>query len=65
MRGEAEKPEETKDMGGWKALVYSAEQQARLGVNEMGEQLEKTLMPLTMPGVYFKLINHTNICPCF
>lgn len=51
VRGEVEKPEETKDMGGWKALVYSAEQQARLGVNEMGEQLEKTMMPLTMPGM--------------
>lgn len=40
-RGEIEKPAGTKDMGGWQGLVYTAEQQARLGVDEMGNKLAK------------------------
>eukprot|EP00618_Florenciella_parvula_P035784 CAMPEP_0119478320 /NCGR_PEP_ID=MMETSP1344-20130328/8113_1 /TAXON_ID=236787 /ORGANISM="Florenciella parvula, Strain CCMP2471" /LENGTH=586 /DNA_ID=CAMNT_0007512483 /DNA_START=41 /DNA_END=1797 /DNA_ORIENTATION=+ len=39
-RGEIEKPAGEKDMGSWKALVYTEEQQARLGVNEAGEKVE-------------------------
>ena len=35
-RGEMEKPAGEKDMGGWTALVYTEEQQARLGVDEQG-----------------------------
>jgi len=35
-RGEMEKPEGEKDMGSFKALVYTKEQQARLAVDEFG-----------------------------
>jgi len=35
-RGEIEKPLGTKSMGTWEALVYTEEQQARLGVDESG-----------------------------
>lgn len=38
-RGEIEKPQGTKNMGGWTSGVYTAEQQARLGVDEMGSKL--------------------------
>ena len=47
VRGEIEKPSDEKDMGGWTALVYSTEQQARLGVDELGTAVQKLL---TMPG---------------
>ena len=36
-RGQIERPRGEKDMGGWMASVYTAEQQARLGVDEAGE----------------------------
>lgn len=36
-RGEAEKPAGEKNMGTWTASVYTEEQQARLGVDEMGQ----------------------------
>jgi hypothetical protein len=35
-----EAPAGTKDMGSWKAAVYTAEQQARLGVDETGHKAE-------------------------
>ncbi len=35
-RGEAEAPAGQRDMGGWQAAVYDAEQQQRLGVDEFG-----------------------------
>ena len=40
-RGEIEAPGGEKDMGGWRAAVYTPEQQARLGVNESGEPLNQ------------------------
>jgi len=36
-RGEGEKPAGERDMGTWTAAVYTAEQQARLGVDEHGQ----------------------------
>ena len=39
--GQMEAPAQTKDMGGWKALVYTPEQQERLGVNEFGSKVIK------------------------
>ena len=36
VRGEIEAPAGEKDMGSWKAAVYTAEQQARLNVDEFG-----------------------------
>ena len=36
-----EKPAGKKDMGGWMSLVYTAEQQARLGVDEEGKPAEE------------------------
>ena len=39
-RGEKEAPAGEKDMGGWTAAVYTAEQQARLGVDEEGNKVE-------------------------
>ena len=33
---DVEPPAGEKDMGGWKSVVYTAEQQARLGVDEQG-----------------------------
>lgn len=44
-RGEIEKPAGERDMGGWTALFYTEEQQARLGVNEQGKKVVK--VPLT------------------
>jgi len=38
-----EAPTGTKDMGGWKASVYTTEQQSRLGVNEKGEPAAKVV----------------------
>mmetsp|Transcript_63054 Transcript_63054/g.133097 ORF Transcript_63054/g.133097 Transcript_63054/m.133097 type:complete len:648 (+) Transcript_63054:139-2082(+) len=38
-RGEIEKPQGTKNMGTWTALVYTQEQQARLGVDEQGNKV--------------------------
>ena len=35
-RGQLEKPEMMKDLGGWHARVFTPEQQARLGVDEEG-----------------------------
>ena len=35
-RGLIEQPQGEKDMGGWKAAVYTEEQQARLNVSEDG-----------------------------
>ena len=37
-RGGIEPPSGVKDMGGWSARVYSAEQMERLGVDEDGKQ---------------------------
>ena len=37
-RGEIEPPAGEKDMGGWTAAVYTAEQQRRLGVDESGKK---------------------------
>ena len=44
-QGEIEKPAGEKDMGSWKALAYTEEQQARLGVNEAGEKVEVEAEP--------------------
>eukprot|EP00435_Cladocopium_sp_Y103_P018206 s3833_g4.t1 len=41
-RGEMERPAGTKDMGTYKTLVYTPEQQERLGVDENGNQVAKT-----------------------
>merc|ERR1712216_664845 len=38
-RGEIEAPKGEKNMGTWTAAVYTAEQQARLGVDEAGKQV--------------------------
>ena len=38
-RGEIEKPAGEKDMGSYKALVYTEEQQARLGIDEEGNKV--------------------------
>ena len=42
-RGEMERPAGEKSMGTWTAAVYTPEQQARLGVDEMGQPLEEEL----------------------
>jgi len=42
---EFEKPAGEKDMGGWVASVYTEEQQARLGCDEMGKAVEKEEKP--------------------
>ncbi|CAJ1424416.1 unnamed protein product [Effrenium voratum] len=39
-RGEIEKPAGSKNMGTWTAKVYTDEQQARLGVDEMGQKVQ-------------------------
>ena len=41
LTGQMEAPAGTKDMGGWTKAVFTAEQQARLGVNEEGQKLTK------------------------
>lgn len=38
-RGEIERPAGEQDMGGWTAAVYTAEQQARLGVDKDGNKV--------------------------
>ncbi|KOO27617.1 hypothetical protein Ctob_011189, partial [Chrysochromulina tobinii] len=40
-RGELERPAGEKDMGGWKAAVYTEEQQARLGIDAEGKSVPK------------------------
>lgn len=50
-RGEIEAPAGTKEMGGWTAAVYTAEQQARLGVDESGKKLQENAAPAPQPGV--------------
>ncbi len=37
-RGEIERPQGEEDMGTWTAAVYTAEQQARLGVDKHGHK---------------------------
>ena len=54
-RGEMEKPGGEKDMGSYKALVYTAEQQARLNVDEFGENA----MPATQDEATVYLIEQT------
>eukprot|EP00930_Biecheleria_cincta_P057204 TRINITY_DN4317_c0_g1_i1.p1 TRINITY_DN4317_c0_g1~~TRINITY_DN4317_c0_g1_i1.p1 ORF type:complete len:614 (-),score=142.22 TRINITY_DN4317_c0_g1_i1:76-1917(-) len=49
-RGEIERPQGTKDMGGWTAGVYTAEQQARLGVDEMGNKLAQAPAAAAQPA---------------
>merc|ERR1719272_1019838 len=44
-RGGVEAPASTKDMGGWTARVYTAEQQARLGVDEIGDPASSSARP--------------------
>ena len=44
-RGEMERPAGEKSMGTWTAAVYTPEQQARLGVDEMGQPLEEEPEP--------------------
>ena len=41
-----EAPQGTKDMGTWTSAVYTPEQQARLGVDELGEALTPGLQAL-------------------
>ena len=48
LRGDMEAPAGTKDMGTWTAAVYTAEQQARLGVDEAGNKIEH--QPARMVG---------------
>ena len=43
-RGEMERPLGIKDMGTWKAAVYTQEQQRRLGVGEFGQKLTAPIM---------------------
>eukprot|EP00438_Fugacium_kawagutii_P031449 Skav200325 [mRNA] locus=scaffold1760:150800:168374:- [translate_table: standard] len=49
-RGEIEKPTGTKDMGTWKKMVYTSEQQERLGVDEDGNKLTKEQLTSTKAG---------------
>ena len=46
-RGEMERPAGQRNMGTWTAAVYTAEQQRRLGVDEMGRPSAGTLSPRT------------------
>lgn len=39
LHGEIERPAGEKDMGGWTAAVYTAEQQVHLGVDEFGQRV--------------------------
>lgn len=67
-RGEIEKPAGEKDMGGWVAGVYTAEQQARLGVDEMGKPVENAKF-LISPGYVTALLGSPklldNLCVQF
>jgi len=49
-RGEIEKPAATKDMGGWTSLVYTQEQQIRLGVDEQGNKVAASAAPQSAPA---------------
>merc|ERR1740130_234341 len=40
LTGGVEAPAGEKDMGGWTSRIYTAEQQARLGVDESGKKVE-------------------------
>lgn len=57
VHGDMEKPEGEKDMGTWQALVYTPEQQERLGVDEFGVPTstkdvdEMAKLPLLAPGL--------------
>ena len=44
-RGEIEAPQGEKSMGSWTAAVYTAEQQARLGVDEVGRPTTRRAAP--------------------
>ena len=55
--GGMEKPSETKDMGTWQALLYSKEQQARLGVDEWGHST-RTQEPTLVPAIPIDPINN-------
>ena len=46
-RGEMERPAGQRNMGTWTAAVYTAEQQRRLGVDEMGRPSAVPLSPRT------------------
>ena len=48
-RGEIEKPQGSKDMGGWTANVYTQEQQTRLGVDADGKKTTFTPKPGRQP----------------
>eukprot|EP00440_Ansanella_granifera_P059497 gb/GFBE01064486.1/.p1 GENE.gb/GFBE01064486.1/~~gb/GFBE01064486.1/.p1 ORF type:complete len:408 (+),score=94.94 gb/GFBE01064486.1/:1-1224(+) len=50
-RGEIEKPAGTRNMGTWTALVYTEEQQRRLGVDEQGIKQAVTISPASPPVV--------------
>ena len=50
-RGEIEAPAGEKDMGGSIAAVYSAEQRARLGVDEWGDKTEAESKAEPTPAV--------------
>ena len=43
--GQMEAPAGTKDMGGWTKAIFTAEQQARLGVNEEGQKTQVPSAP--------------------
>ena len=49
-RGELERPAGEKDMGGWKAAVYTEEQQARLGIDAEGHPALQPESSLTNPA---------------
>ena len=52
-RCEIEPPTEEKNMGSWTALVYCAEQQERLGVDESGKPVAPgTICPNSMNGLH-------------
>lgn len=64
-RGEIEKPQGTKDMGGWTGLVYTLEQQERLGVDEQGNAVAKqeAAAPLTITPQYAAaVLNAPKLC---
>lgn len=48
-RGEIERPAGEKNMGTWTAAVYTEEQQARLGVDEMGQPVASEAAPEPSP----------------
>eukprot|EP00931_Biecheleriopsis_adriatica_P089456 TRINITY_DN6357_c1_g1_i1.p1 TRINITY_DN6357_c1_g1~~TRINITY_DN6357_c1_g1_i1.p1 ORF type:complete len:367 (-),score=103.50 TRINITY_DN6357_c1_g1_i1:191-1291(-) len=48
-RGEIEKPAGTVNMGSWTKLVYTDEQQQRLGVDEAGKKVQPQPLPSAQP----------------